>query len=54
MSTHNLCVEQKYDKYQTFYLKIFFFLVVKFLVYLNRCFRNAFLNDKQWISRSVG
>ena len=28
MSTHNLCFEQKYEKYQ--------FLVVKFSVYLNR------------------
>ena len=52
---HSLCFEQKYEKYQIFYLKIFiFFLVVKFSVYLNRlvfimptglskgvCFRNA-------------
>ena len=36
MSTHNLCFEQKYEKYQNFYLKIFFFLVVKFSIYLNR------------------
>ena len=37
-STHNLCFEQKYEKYQNFYLKIFkFFLVVKFSIYLNRC-----------------
>ena len=36
MSTHNLCFEQKYEKYQIFYLKIFIFLVVKFSVYLNR------------------
>ena len=33
---HNLCFEQKYKKYQDFYLKIFIFLVVKFSVYLNR------------------
>ena len=26
-STHNLCFEQKYEKYQNFYLKIFLFLV---------------------------
>ena len=37
MSTHNLCFEQEYEKYQNFYLKIFiFFLLVKFSVYLNR------------------
>ena len=35
-STYNLCFEQKYEKYQNFYLKIFTFLVVKFSVYLNR------------------
>ena len=33
---HNLCFEQKYEKYQNFYLKIFIFLVVEFLIYLNR------------------
>ena len=37
MLTHNLCFEQKYEKYSSFYLKIFiFFFVVKFSVYLNR------------------
>ena len=36
MSTHNLCFEQKYEKYQNFYLKIFIFLVVKFSIYLDR------------------
>ena len=35
-STHNLCFEQKYEKYQNFYLKIFSFLMVKFSLYLNR------------------
>ena len=36
-STHNLCFVQKYEKYQNFCLKLFFFfLVVKFSVYLNR------------------
>ena len=35
-NTHNLCFEQKYEKYQNFYLKIFIFLVVKFSIYLNR------------------
>ena len=36
MSTHNLCFEQKYEKYQNFLSDIFHFLVVKFSVYLNR------------------
>ena len=36
-STHNLCFEQEYEKYQSFYLKIFLFLgVVKISIYLNR------------------
>ena len=41
MSTHNLCFEQKYEKYQSFF---FFlsenvpFLEVKFSIYLNRRF----------------
>ena len=34
--THNLCFEQKYEKYQNFYLKTFSVLVVKFSIYLNR------------------
>ena len=33
---HNLCFEQKYEKYQNFLSKNFHFLVVKFSVYLNR------------------
>ena len=33
---HNLCFEQKYEKYQNFYLKIFIFLVVKISIYFNR------------------
>ena len=37
MSTHNLCFEQKYEKYQNFLSENFhFFLVVKFSIYLNR------------------
>ena len=36
MSTHNLCFEQKYEKYQKFLSKNFHFLVGKFSVYLNR------------------
>ena len=35
-STYNLCFEQKFEKYQNFYLKIFILLVVKFSIYLNR------------------
>ena len=36
MSAHNLCFEQKYEKYQNFYLKFFIVLVVNFSVCLNR------------------
>ena len=36
MRTHNLCIEQKYEKYQNFLSENFPFLVVKFSVYLNR------------------
>ena len=39
MSTHNLCFERKFEKYQKFYLflsEYFQFLVVKFSIYLNR------------------
>ena len=36
MSTHNLCFEQKYEKYQNFLSENFPFLVVKFSIYLNR------------------
>ena len=36
MSTHNLCLERKYEKYQNFSSENFHFLVVKFSVYLNR------------------
>ena len=35
-STHNLCFEQKYEKYQSFLSENFQFLVVKFSIYLNR------------------
>ena len=35
-STHNLCFEQKYDKYQNFLSENSRFLVVKFPVYLTR------------------
>ena len=36
MGTHNLCFEQKYEKYQNFLPKNFHFLVGKFSLYLNR------------------
>ena len=36
MSTHNLCFEQKYEKYQIFLYENFQFLEVKFSIYLNR------------------
>ena len=35
-STHNLCCEQKYEKYQIFLFENFMFLEVKFSIYLNR------------------
>ena len=35
-SIHNLCFEQKYEKYQRFLSENFHFLVVKFSVYLDR------------------
>ena len=35
-STHNLCFEKKYEKYQNFLSEKFPFLVVKFSIYLNR------------------
>ena len=35
-STHNLCFEQKYEKYQSFLADNFQFLEVKFSIYLNR------------------
>ena len=34
-STHNLCFEQKYEKYQNFLSENFPCLVVKFSIYLN-------------------
>ena len=45
MSTHNLCFEQKYEKYQSFLSGNFQFLEVKFSVYLNR--RGLVMSDKQ-------
>ena len=34
---HNLCFEQKYEKYQSFLSENFQFLEVKCSIYLNRC-----------------
>ena len=36
MSTHNLCFDQKYEKYQNVLPENFPFLVVKFSIYLKR------------------
>ena len=36
MSTHNLCFEQKCEKYQSFLSENFQFLEMKFSIYLNR------------------
>ena len=38
MSTHNLCFEQKYEKYRSFLSENFQFLEVNFSIYLNRRF----------------
>ena len=35
-STHSLCFEQKYEKYQNYLSENFPFLAVKFSIYLNR------------------
>ena len=35
MSTHNLCFEQKYEKYKSFLSENFQFLELKFSIYLN-------------------
>ena len=48
MSTHNLCFEQKYEKYQKFYLKIFIFFGGKiFSIFKQACFRNGCLNGSR-------
>ena len=36
MSTHILCFEQKYEKYAILLSENFYFLMVRFSVYLNR------------------
>ena len=54
-STHNLCFEQKYEKYQHFFSENFHFLVVKFSLYLNRLvfvmMRATKADQTAWIRR---
>ena len=51
MSTHNLCFEQKYEKYQNFLSEKFHFLVAKLSVYLYRhVFVMTFMGSVQNIS----
>ena len=47
MSTHRLCFEQKYEKYQCVYLKIFSFWRRYFLYIWKVCFRNE--STVEWI-----
>ena len=43
MSTHNICVEQKYEKYQIFFIWKFSFLGGKvFNIFELACFRNEY------------
>ena len=44
---HNPGFEQKYEKYQNFLSETFTFLVVKFLIYLNR--RVSIMKHAFWI-----
>ena len=58
LSTHNLCFEQKYEKYQSFLSENCQFLEVKFSIYLNRrvfvmSYRSAF-RSKGTFSDVVG
>ena len=53
-STHNLCFEKKYEKYQSFSSENFQFLEVKFSIYLNRRvfvmgFTCCATYDMQWL-----
>ena len=45
MSMHNLCFEQKYEKYQNFLSENFHFLLVKFSIYLNK---PVFVMGQKW------
>ena len=53
MSTHNLCFEKKYEKYQNFLSEHFPLLVVKFSILLNRrvfvmALDKAFFSNKKY------
>ena len=50
MSTHNLCLDQKYEKYQNVLSENFHFLVVKFSIYLNR---HVFVMSTERIKRAL-
>ena len=61
-STHNLCFEQKYEKYQSFLSEIFQYFEVKFSIYLNRhvfemmCFllpKDSFVQNLLSISQTL-
>ena len=54
MSTHNLCFEQKYEKYQNFLPENFHFLVGKFSVYLNRRVFVMLNLKRRWMTCKVG
>ena len=49
-STHNLCFEQKYEKYPIFLSENFMFLEVKCSIYLNR---RVFVMTKLQASRDL-
>ena len=54
MSTHNLCFEQKYDKYQNFSSENFHFFGGKiFSIFDSACFRNAYSNLNLSITLTV-
>ena len=46
-STHNLCFEKKYEKYQNFYLKICIFRGKIFSIFEWACFRN-----ESWLNKA--
>ena len=53
-STHNLCLDQKYEKYENFLSENFHSLVVKFSVYLNRHVFIMKLTIFIYISKKIG
>ena len=50
MSTHNLCFEQKYEKYLSFLSENFKILEVKFSIYLNM---SVFVTSLEWLFVTV-